>query len=242
MLASQIIDAIKFELKKSKITYQALAKELKVTEAGVKKMLTRSDLSLERALEICKVMNLPLSEIISKSEGAERSDLRFTVQQTEFLAKNYEYFHFYMKLAYEQKSPAEIQKEFDLSINSLNLYLKKLEQLGLIKRHPKDRAQIMGGLQLAVNTSGTALEKLKTQTLKDLIGFYEQTHQGSINGAGLHLTAAEAEEFQCRWADLVREFSIVSGRHRKSKAKGTLPLSVMLVQVPISMFRQIRNL
>ncbi len=241
MIATQIIDALKTELKQARVTYRYLAKELRISEAGVKKMFTRQDVSLERILQICKILNLSFSEIIARTEDTERSDLRFTKKQSDFLSQNIDFFHFYMKLAYEQKSPKDIQEEFGLNLKSLNIYLKKLEQIELIIRHPRDRVQVVGGLQFAVRTEGTALEKLKTQTIKDMLAFFEESRVGSLNGAGLQLTVSESKEFQMRWEELIREFSIISSRHRKAHSTGTQALSIMLLQVPASMFRSIHN-
>ena len=90
------------------------------------------------------------------------------------------FFHFYMKLAYEQKTPIEIQAEYNLSIKSLNLYLKKLEDLGLIRRHPRDRAQIIGGTPLRVNTSKTELEDIKFDITLKLLNHVRTSNEDNV--------------------------------------------------------------
>ena len=237
----QILKTLKAQLKKSKISYKDLAKELKISEAGVKKMFTREDLSISRAIEICSALNLPFSEIISQSEDDKNSELQFTDRQVDFLKKHPAYFHFYMKLAYEQKSPVEIQTEYRLSLRSLNTYLKKLEELGLIKRHPKDRTQIVGGTPLAVSTTGTALEKLKFDLIQQLLTHTQKTQEGFLGGAGLFLTEDESEDFKSKYFDILKTFSILSNRNRKNQNSRAEALSFMFVQAPISMFHAIHE-
>jgi transcriptional regulator with XRE-family HTH domain len=234
-----ILKTLKIELKKSKISYKDLAKTLKISEAGVKKIFTRDDLSLARALEICKALNISFSEVISQSEGNEQSELRFTDRQIDFLKKNISYFHFYMKLAYEQKSPIEIQNEFSLSLRSLNTYLKKLEELGLIKRHPKERTQIIGGAKPVLNTSGTELEQLKFESMNQLVEHLKKTKEGTLNGAGLYLTSDENDEFKSKWIEVLKTYSTLSNRNRKNQKSRATNTSVMFIQTPISMFNTI---
>lgn len=237
-----LIQGLKSELKKSKVSYKDLAKELKITEAGVKKLFTRSNMSLDRAFEICKVLNLPLAELLSRLSGAEQNELRFSGKQTDFFRKNIHFFHFYMKLAYEQKTPLQIQEEHHLSLKSLNGYLKKLEDLGLIRRHPKDRAQIIGGTPLAVTTQGTTLEQVKFDIMEGLLKGLKETNAGTLAGASLLITSQEAEELKSKWSELLRDYSFLSNRNRKNRKRDASSVSLMLVQVPVSMFNEIREI
>jgi len=237
-----LIRNLKSELKKSRISYRDLAKELKITEAGVKKMFTRSDISLARAIEICKILNLSLSDLIEDSANTHRGELRFTDKQVEFFIKNIRYFHFYMKLAYEQKTPMQIQQEHHLSIKSLNTYLKKIEEMGLIRRHPKDRAQIVGGFPMAVNTGGTALEHVKFEIIERLLFRLKTTNEGTLTGAGLFITKQETEELKQKLAEILRDFTLLSSRNRKSRRREATEVSVMVVQTSISMFDGIKEI
>jgi hypothetical protein len=147
-----------------------------------------------------------------------------------------------MKLAYEQRTPVQIQDELRLSSKSLNIYLKKLEELGLIKRHPKDRAQIVGGTPLAVSTGGTELEAVKFVITKNLLSLVQTSKEGSLFGAGLFLSQDEAQEFKDRMSGLMHSYSILSSINRRNKKFQAVPLSVMILQSPASMFNHIQEL
>lgn len=242
MHSTHILQTLKSELKVAKVTYRDLARKLRISEAGVKKIFSRDDISLERAIEICNVLNIPFSEAVSKSEGPNQSELRFTHKQIQFFKSNISYFHFYMKLAYEQQTPLEIQSESKLSGKSLSLYLKKLEDLGLIKRHPKDRAQIIGGIPLAVGTGGTELESVKFDITLDLLNHIKTSTDGAVFGAGLHLTQDQSEELTQKLMELMNTFSIISNANRRNKKSKARPLSIMMLRAPRTMFTKVREI
>jgi transcriptional regulator with XRE-family HTH domain len=237
-----ILKTLKAELKRSKITYKDLSQELKMSEAGVKKIFSKDDLSMKRAFEICKAMNISFSEVVSQTENSKELELRFTDAQVTFLKKHTNYFYFYMKLAYEQKTPLQIQQEYALSYKSLNTYLKKLEELNLIKRHPKDRAQIVGGTPLAVSTGGTELENIKYEIIKDLLAQVSQTKKGEILGGGLYLTQDESEDVKSKLKELIGAYSLISSRNRKNTKSNASPLSIMMVMSPTSMFNKLSDI
>ena len=72
-----ILATLKTALKGSKMTYRGLAEQLEMSESGVKKMLNGSDVSLGRLLQICDVLQVPLSEVVASSgRVASRGRLR----------------------------------------------------------------------------------------------------------------------------------------------------------------------
>ena len=59
---------LKIAIKAKGFTYEMLAKKLHMTVAGIKRLLNAKDISLGRALEICRAIDSPLSEIIGLPE------------------------------------------------------------------------------------------------------------------------------------------------------------------------------
>ncbi|NOT80276.1 MAG: hypothetical protein HOP07_14875 [Bacteriovoracaceae bacterium] len=120
-----------------------------------------------------------------------------------------------MKLAYEQSSPKKIQEEFNLSNKSLMLYLKKLEDLGLIKRHPHDRTQILGGIPLAIKTTGTDLEKIKYDIALEILARMKKRVDPNLKGAGLFLSNEQVQVFEEKILSIILEYSEKSRSNRK---------------------------
>ncbi len=125
---------LKKALKVKGLTYEDLAVAMNVSLPTVKRMLTKEDLSLSRLFAICEIAGVSfgeLSQLVDESVRAEEND--FTVEQEEFFAKHPHYLSFLTELSMK-KTPAEIQKERNLTARSLQMYLTKLEVLNLVKR------------------------------------------------------------------------------------------------------------
>lgn len=246
----KVIKVLKTQLKKNKITYNQVATQLKMTEAGVKKLFNKDDISLKKIEVICDLMNVSVLEIMKTSENEDVEAVTFNDKQVQFFLLRPQYFHFFMKLAYEQKNPTDIQNEFKLSARSLSQYLKKLEELGLIKRHPYEHNQIIGGIPLALNTKGTELEKFKFDIAQRLLNQLKQVNQLSdlpsdqpIKGAGFYLSQEQKEMFSAKAEAVILEYSGISRTNRKKPAgSGFSDCSFMSFIVNSSMFTQVTEL
>lgn len=215
MNTSKVIHVIKTELKKNKITYKQVGRRLKMTEAGIKKILNKDDISLKKIEAICDLLNISLLEILKIAENENVDAVRFSEKQIQYFLTNPHFFHFFMKLAYEQKSPRKIQEEFHLSAKSLMLYLKKLEEIDLIRRHPNDHMQIIGGIPLALNTQGTELERFKYDIALRLLESVNHRDEARLQGAGFYLSDEQQAHFIEKIQSLVLDFSSLSRSNRK---------------------------
>jgi transcriptional regulator with XRE-family HTH domain len=217
MNSLKIIQILKKELKSKGLTYKDISTYLKMSEAGVKKLLSKNDISFNRLELLCDLLQKSPSEIIKIAQDNGVESHSFTDKQIKFFLSHQHYFHFYMKLAYEQKKPQVIQSEFNLSNKSLNLYLKKLEELNLIKRHPYERLQIIGGSPLAIKTTGTELELMKYDIAIEQLKILKDKKSDDLSGAGLFLTDYEKEELLEKVLKTIIEFSSVSRTNRKKE-------------------------
>jgi hypothetical protein len=78
-----LIEVLKRELKRSGITYAALARSLGMAESSVKRMFAKADMPLARVDEICRVLKTDFAELAR--EVADRQPLRreLTLEQEE---------------------------------------------------------------------------------------------------------------------------------------------------------------
>lgn len=215
MNPSTLIKSLKSELKSQGLTYTDVGNYLKMSEAGIKKLLSKEDIPLSKLNSLCQLLQISLGDLLKKAESEEEDVITFQQKTINFFLNSPQYFHFFMKLAYEQKSPREIQEQFQLSSKSINLYLKKLEELNLIKRHPFDRMQILGGIPLAINTSGSELERLKYDTALEVLNKMKKSIDPKLRGAGLCLSEDEIGQFEEKILSIILEFSDKSRRNRK---------------------------
>jgi transcriptional regulator with XRE-family HTH domain len=120
-------------MKKRGMTYSDLGQHMGVSHSTIKRIMTREELSLNRLLVICEHLDLTLAELEALAgESLEKAPPMFTTEQETILASSPEYFA-YLAALYTLGSPQEIAKKYHLSESTTDLYLRRLEQLGLVK-------------------------------------------------------------------------------------------------------------
>lgn len=130
----QLKSAAKSVMKTQGKTYQELANHLGLSLVSVKRIMSKEEISMRRFLEVCEWLGVSISELEKLAQyNQSHEKIRFTPEQDLFLSKNPEYMSFLFHLC-AQESPEEIQKQYNLSNKSLNLYLVRLEKYNLIKK------------------------------------------------------------------------------------------------------------
>jgi DNA-binding Xre family transcriptional regulator len=162
------IEAVKLALKARKITYSKLGQHLGLSEIGIKKMFQSGDMSLDRLLKICRLLEVRPESIFAASTNQPMHMVRLTQEQSDFFVSHPHYFCFFLKLVYEQTQPEQIAQEFGLSDSSLWKYLKKLDDLGLVKLKEGTRVDLNRPFPLAVDTKGRVeFENLRRKLATD---------------------------------------------------------------------------
>lgn len=164
-----MIKTLKDILKKKKITYKALAENLDMSEAGIKKMFVAGDLSLSRLIKICDLLGISLNELIEDAQNRPLSHLKLSNEQMLYLSKNPSYFFFFLKLAYERCPIEEIKSEFNLSQKCIWQYLKKLDDLKLISLLPDNKIAFLQTLPLHIETDENFFNEIKEEMAIRLI-------------------------------------------------------------------------
>ncbi len=130
----KIRGVLKKALKSRGLTYEDLGESMGLSLPTVKRMLTQDDLSLMRLFTICEITGLTFGDLsLLVDKEIEREKSYFSIEQEEFFAKNPHYLN-YLFAMFEKKDPIEIQKQSGLTQRSQQMYLTKLEVLGLIKK------------------------------------------------------------------------------------------------------------
>ncbi len=126
------VDALKKSLKSRGVTYSDLAHSLKMSESGVKKMLNAKDISFQRIIKICKVLDILPGQLFTLSEQSSIPTLILTEKQESALIKERPLLAVYWLFTIEKKSLEEIMRMQKINLNELKLILQKLVGLDLI--------------------------------------------------------------------------------------------------------------
>ena len=134
-----VIRNIKTLLREQKIFYKDLAKELGMSESGLKKIFAAKDGSFLRLKQLCDAVGVSVYEMLQDTKSL---DVTFSKKQQDEFLKDFVLFRVYWMLVYERASTVETQKKLSLSYKDMFKFLRKLDDLKLLKLLPNDRLQL----------------------------------------------------------------------------------------------------
>ncbi len=141
MPANRFVEALKKCLRARGMTYAALARELRISEASVKRMFSRSSFTLSRIEEILAALDLDLHEVARMSLASAAGPAELALDQETALAKDERLISvFWLVLngwRYEQ-----IAEAFSISRAELTLVFARLDRLRLIEWGKGERARL----------------------------------------------------------------------------------------------------
>ncbi len=213
------VKQLKDRIKQSGLTYAEIAKELKMSLPGVKKMLNNQDISISRAFEICNLLGIDILETISHAESELVEEKKFTTSQESAFLKQPELFFFYMRLAYEKLTIEQIQTEHGLSEAQSFKFLKKLDDLNLIQLGAQNRFRFKDGHAARLKTTGTKLNDLKFQATQRLLEKVRHDDKGFLGGGIFFLSSMQIEDLKKDIFNFHDKYSKISMQNRSKKSK-----------------------
>src|SRR5262245_23569349 len=130
-----IHDALKRLMRSSGRTYAQAAQVLKLSEASVKRLLSRAELSLERRELLRDWLDVDVSELVQQSATANPLVTEIDPSQEEELLNDLPLL-FIAYLTLNRWSEADILEVFNFRKTDLAQKLRQLERLGLIEVMP----------------------------------------------------------------------------------------------------------
>lgn len=207
-----LVHAVKIALRTRKITYRDLAQKLDLTESAIKKMFAVGDMTLSRLSAICDLLDISLSGLVSISENLPQKKVDLTFEQADFFAKNPSYFFFYLRVAHERDSVEKIAEDSNLNEKSVWKYLKKLDDLGLIKLQPGNSIVIERQTTDKISTQSEVLNPVRRQMA---LGFLEDISDENLNRDlqlyFLKLTSDTKESLRKELSEVLNKYSRLSG-------------------------------
>jgi len=205
MSTTIIIEAIKRHLRAQGITYQTLAKRLKVSEPTVKRDLTRGDFSLKRLDEICEFLGVTLTDLANEAPARELRITQFTDAQERALTADPKLVMLTYLLV-NRWTLEEVTATIELSENDLVSLLLVLDEIGIVKFRPPRGVQILTARNFAWRNDGPVHEFFLHRVVPDYF-------RARFDGAGDEfyfvagsLSAASQARFKSALNRLTAEF------------------------------------
>ncbi len=137
-----VMNVLKKALRMRGLSYRDLAEHMGLSESGVKKIFTANDCSFHRLTQIAQALDLRISDVFAELDHSEFKSTHFTEAQQVFFLKHRDAFVFYFKLVILRMDLSEIQKELKLTNATKFKYLRKLDELNMIRLLPGDKVKL----------------------------------------------------------------------------------------------------
>ncbi len=138
-IVERCLDEIKIALKSKGLKYADLAELLQVSTVTVKRILNQKDIGLERLITLAELADLNVGDLIERAKDSPEPHHLFTDVQDKAFFNNPHLFYYFSELFYFHKTPEKIQQENELNDLSTYRYLRKLDDVGLIKLLPENK-------------------------------------------------------------------------------------------------------
>ena len=137
--SAQLLQGIKTILRTRRITYRALAQKLGVSEATVKRDLSRGGFSLRRFDEMCRVLQINVGDLV-QSPGLPSLVTEFTEAQERALVASPKLLVVTYLVSNDWRFQ-DIVSAFQMDENELVSLLLKLDELKILEFHPPQRVR-----------------------------------------------------------------------------------------------------
>ena len=241
--STRIMASLKRLMKSRGITYAELGRRIGLSEASIKRIFSRSTLSLLRLERICSALDASIQEIarLSTEQSASSSEM-LTLDQESALAADANLLACFYLLA-NGRSGREICAELKADEKVVRRWMVKLHTLGLVSLHSKLRARTRTASAILWRKNGPVRRLYESQVRKEFL----QSDFGASSEA-LHFRSAELSESSCqvllrKLQRLAEEFRDLAELDRSLPSSDKRSIAVLLASRPwvFSMFESMRS-
>ena len=225
-----LVDSLKRELRARGLTYAHVAGGIGMSEASIKRMLSRRDLSLKQLDAICSFAQIELAELTRGLSSSEKLIARLTFAQEEAVVSNPKLF-LVAVCALNLLEFDEILASYALTKAELIGFLSKLDRMSFLRLHPNNRFRLLVARTFAWIPNGPIQRTFKEHAAD----FFDCAFDGPselmllMNG---RLSAANAALLISRLKRTTREFSDQHYEDAKLPADQRQALSLLLAVRP----------
>lgn len=140
--SAQLIDSLKTALKSHGLTYAEVAKRIDLSEASVKRMFSQKHLTLARLDEICRLIDLEISDLVQMAADRQKYISHLTVEQEKVLVEDSKLLLMAACLL-NRWSVDEILETYDIPELECIQLLAKLDRMKILELLPKNRVKLL---------------------------------------------------------------------------------------------------
>jgi hypothetical protein len=209
MSSSQdLVAVLKRELKRSGITYAALARSLGIAESSVKRMFAKGDMALARVDEICRVLKTDFAELAREVAALQPLRDELTLEQEEGVVADRKLL--LLAICVQSRWTVEqVLATYRFTEAEVTWGLARLDRLGIIELRPNNRYRLRVAQTFRWRPHGPVMRFFRDEVVGD---YYAGGFDGEgetlvlVHGAvSLALAGAFAERLRRVGDDFARQ-------------------------------------
>ena len=225
--SSDIVVALKAELKSLGMTYAELARGLGLAESSVKRMFAKGDMPLSRLDEILRVLKTDFSTLVGRVKLTKPVPVMLTLaQEREVVADPRRLLVAICCLS--QWSLENITHTYQLSEAECVRHLVRLDKLGVIELRPGNRYRLLLSKSMKWQPRGPIMEFFRRQAAPE---YFSGSFDGPFELLSLvhgRISAADAALLNERLARVVQDFAQQHLADQKLPEAQRLPFTLVL--------------
>jgi transcriptional regulator with XRE-family HTH domain len=225
-LMLELVDALKRLLKAQGLTYAALAAQIGVSEATVKRMFSRRAMSLVRLEQVCAALHVELSDLAEEARrGRPPLDQLSEEQEQALVADPALLLALYLVL--NRWSQAEVLARYRFSEPEWVLLLARLDRLGIIELLPGNRTRSRTARNFRWRRDGPMQQFFQRQLLpKFFARSFDGPHDQLLLQSGM-LAPESAQMLRRRLDELAAEFDRLMAQDAALPASARVGVSLV---------------
>jgi DNA-binding Xre family transcriptional regulator len=163
---TDLVTAIKKELKAAQMTYADLALALNMAESSVKRMLAKGDMSFSRVDAICRTLKLDFAELARRVADAQPLLTEMTAEQERAVVADKKLLLVAICVL-SQWTLEQITAQYRLSEAECVRYLVQLDRAGIIELRPLNRYRLKLAKTFRWRPHGAVMNHFRDHALLD---------------------------------------------------------------------------
>ena len=177
---TDLVIALKKELKAAQMTYADLALALGMAESSVKRMLSKGDMSLSRIDEICRALRLDFADLARQVVDAQPLLAQLTQDQERAVVADKKLLLVAICVL-SQWTLEQIVASYRLSQAEGFKYLAQLDRIGIIELRPLNRYRLKLAKAFRWRPHGPVMEYFRENAVLDYFsGGFDQPGEGLL--------------------------------------------------------------
>ena len=188
-----LIDTLKLELRKQRITYKQVSTALELSETSVKRLFSEEAFSIKRLEKVCELLHLDISDLVHLMEKNIDLTTQLNHDQEAELVSDVKLLLVALLLM-NKLAFAEIGAIYDISETEGIQLLARLDRMKMIELQPGNRVKLMISQNFKWIPDGPIQQFFESRVqLEFLDSSFTQTGEFRIFVSGMISTTANAE-------------------------------------------------